>query len=180
MSKVMMTCIPNGPHYDRRETKQCQISQIYSIPCVPSWVSKSQSDIWCSRIAVIFIDTSRQKWNLWTYSPWVWPINMSSKSSKISNKGWENLGLGTPHNKSQKRAAPTYRTKDRENMDNIRKTIPSHMQRRTLKVQRRILGSGTTSLRSLGITQFISDQRSSCWIKWKPLNQMQVLTLSQN
>jgi hypothetical protein len=41
------------------------------------------------------------------------------------------LGLGTPHNKIQERAAPTHRTKDRENMDSIRTTSPSHKQRRT-------------------------------------------------
>jgi hypothetical protein len=40
MSKVMMTCIPNGPHCGKKETMQCHISQISSIPCAPSWVSK--------------------------------------------------------------------------------------------------------------------------------------------
>jgi hypothetical protein len=43
----------------RKETKQCQSSQISSIPCAPSWVSKIQSDIWCSSIAMLYIDTSR-------------------------------------------------------------------------------------------------------------------------
>jgi hypothetical protein len=36
-----------------------------------------------------------------------------------------NLGLGTPHRKSQELEAPTHRTKDRENMDSIRTTNPS-------------------------------------------------------
>jgi hypothetical protein len=40
LSEVMTTCIPNGPHYGKKETKQCQISQISSIPCAPRWVSK--------------------------------------------------------------------------------------------------------------------------------------------
>jgi hypothetical protein len=66
----MMTCIPNGPHCSKKETKQCQISQISSIPCAPSWVSKIQSDIWCSSITVLCIDTSRLKWNFWTSHPW--------------------------------------------------------------------------------------------------------------
>ena len=45
MLEVMTTCIPNGPHCGKKETKQCQISQIYSIPCAPSWVSNIQRDI---------------------------------------------------------------------------------------------------------------------------------------
>jgi hypothetical protein len=61
--EVMTTCIPNGPHCGKKETKQCQISQISSIPCAPSWVSKIRSDIWCSSITVLCIDTSRPKWN---------------------------------------------------------------------------------------------------------------------
>jgi hypothetical protein len=63
LSKVMTTYIPNGPHCGKKETKQCQISQISSIPCAPSWVSKIQSDIWCSSITVLCIDTSILKWN---------------------------------------------------------------------------------------------------------------------
>jgi hypothetical protein len=126
-----MTCIPNGPHCGKKETKQCQISQISSIPCAPSWVSKIQSDIWCSSTMVLCIDTSRLKWNLWTSRPWAWPIDMPSKSSRSSNKRRDNLGLGTPRSKNQERAAPTYRTKDRENMDSIRTTSPSRKQRRT-------------------------------------------------
>jgi hypothetical protein len=142
LSEVMMTCIPNGPHCGKKETKQCQISQISSIPCAPRWVSKIQSDIWCSSIMVLCIDTSIPKWNFWTSLPWAWPIDMLSKSSRSSNKRCDNLGLGTPRSKNQERAAPTYRTKDRENMDSIRTTSPSHKQRRTLERQRRIPGSG--------------------------------------
>jgi hypothetical protein len=104
LSEVMMTCIPNVPHCNKKETKQCQISQISSIPCAPSWVSNIQSDIWCLSIMVLCIDTSRQKWNFWTSHPWARPTDMSSKSSRSSNKRSGNLGLGTPHNKSQERA----------------------------------------------------------------------------
>jgi hypothetical protein len=102
LSEVMTTCIANGPHCGKKETKQCQSSQIYSIPCTPSWVSKIQSDIWCSSITVLFIDTSRHKWNFWTSHPWVQPTDMSSKSSRILNKRRDNLGLGTPHRKAKK------------------------------------------------------------------------------
>jgi hypothetical protein len=74
---------------------------------------------------VLCIDTSRPKWNFWTSHPWARPTDMPSKSSRSSNKRRGNLGLGTPHNKSQERVAPTHRTKDRENMDSIRTTSPS-------------------------------------------------------
>jgi hypothetical protein len=126
LSKVMTTCIPNGPHCTKKETKQCESSQISSIPCAPSWVSKILSEFLCSSIMVLCIDTSIPKWNFWTSRPWVRPTDMLSKSSRSSNKRCGNLGLGTPHNKSQERAAPTHRTKKRENMDSIRTTSPSH------------------------------------------------------
>jgi hypothetical protein len=156
-----MTCIPNGPHCGKKETKQCQISQISSIPCAPSWVSKIQSDIWCSSIMVLCIDTSRLKWNFWTSHPWARPTDMLSKSSRSSNKRHDNLGLGTPHNKIQERVAPTHRTKDRENMDSIRTTSPSCKQRRTPERQRKIPGSGATSIRALGITLLTATQSSA-------------------
>jgi hypothetical protein len=140
LSEVMTTCIPNGPHCGKKETKQCQISQISSIPCAPRWVSNIQSDIWCSSTTMLCIDTSRPKWNFWTSHPWARTTDMSSKSSRSSNKRRDNLGLGTPHNKIQEREAPTHRTKDRENMDSIRTTSPSHKQRRTPERQRNIPG----------------------------------------
>ena len=125
LSEVMMTYIPNGPHCGKKETKQCQISQISSIPCAPSWVSKIRSDIWCSSIMVLYIDTSILKWNFWTSHPWARPTYMPSKLSRCSNKRHGYLGLGTPHNKIQVRVAQTHRKKDRENMDNLRTIIPS-------------------------------------------------------
>ena len=97
--KFMTIYIQNGLHCDRKETKQCQSSQISSIPCTPSWVLKIQRDIWCSSIVVVCIDTSRPKWNFWTSHPWARPTDMPSKSSKSSNKRRGNLGLETPHNK---------------------------------------------------------------------------------
>jgi hypothetical protein len=155
-----MTCIPNGPHCGKKETKQCQISQISSIPCAPSWVSNIQSDIWFSSIVVLCIYTSRPNFNLWTSHPWARPIDMSSKSSRISNKRCDNVGLGTPRSKNQERAAPTYRTKGREKMDNIRKTSPRGKKIRTPERQRRIWGSGVTSIRALRITLLIVTQSS--------------------
>jgi hypothetical protein len=87
---------------------------------------------------------------------------MSSKSSRISNKRHNNLGLGTPHKKIQEREAPNHRTKDRSNMESIRTTSPSHKQRRTLERQIKIPRSGAASIKSLGITLLTAAQ-SSCW-----------------
>ena len=49
-------------------------------------------------------------------------------------------------------------------MDSIRTTSPSHKKIRTPKIQRRIPGSGATSIRALGITLLIVAQRSH----WSP------------
>jgi hypothetical protein len=158
--EVMMTCIRNGPHCGKKETKQCHSSKISSIPCTPSWVSKIKRDIWCSSVMVLCIDTSRPKWNLWTSHPWARPTDMPSKSSRSSNKRCDNLGLGTPHNKILERAAPTHRTKDQEKMGSIKTTGPSRKQIGTLERHRKILGSGVTSIRALGITLMIAAQSS--------------------
>ena len=124
-----------------------------------------RGEIWCSSILVLYIDTSRLKWNLWTYHPWGLPIDMTSKSSRSSNKRRDNLGQGTPHNKSQEREAPTHRTKDRENMESIMITNPSCKKRRTSERQRKIPGSGANSIRALGITLLTTTQSSCWWLK---------------
>jgi hypothetical protein len=90
---------------------------------------------------------------------------MSSKSRKISNKRHKNLGLGTLDNKRQERAAPTHRTKDKENMDSIKKTIPIRKKIRTPERQRKILESGATSIRALDITLLTVTQSSCWWLK---------------
>jgi hypothetical protein len=122
------------------------------------------------RHPVLCIDTSRPKWNFWSSHPWARPTDMPSKSSRSSNKRRGNLGLETPHNKSQERAAPTHKTKDKVNMDSIRTTSPSRKERRTPKRQRKIPGSGATSIRALGITLLTVAQSSHWWLKSKPLN----------
>jgi hypothetical protein len=90
---------------------------------------------------------------------------MLSKSSRGSNKRRENLGLGTPHNKSQERATPTHRIKDIAKMDNIRIMSPRHKKIRTPKRQRKISGSGGTYIRALGITLLTATQSSHWWPK---------------
>jgi hypothetical protein len=67
--EFMMTYIQDGPHYDKKGTKQCQSSPMSSIPFTPSWLSKTLSNIWCSSTTTVYIYTSRHKWILWTYLP---------------------------------------------------------------------------------------------------------------
>jgi hypothetical protein len=88
-----------------------------------------------------------------------------SKLSRSSNKRCGNLGLGTPHRKIQERVAPTHIKNDKENMDSIKTTSPSHKQTRTTERQRKILGSGANSIRALGITLLIVAQSSHWWSK---------------
>jgi hypothetical protein len=90
---------------------------------------------------------------------------MSSKSSTSSKKRRDNLGLGIPHSKSQEKETPTNRTKEKENMDSIRTTSAFRKQRRTPERQRKIPGSGATSIRGLGITLLIDAQSSHWWLK---------------
>jgi hypothetical protein len=77
----------------------------------------------------------------------------------------QQFGPGNPSQKIQERATPTHRTKDRSNMDSIRTTSPSHKQRRTPERQRKIPGSGATSIRALGITLLTATQSSRWWLK---------------
>jgi hypothetical protein len=90
---------------------------------------------------------------------------MPSKSSKISNKTRGNLGLGTHHRKIQEREALTHRKKDRAKTNNLKKTNPSHKQRRTPERQRKIPGSVATFIRSPGITLLISARSSHWWLR---------------
>jgi hypothetical protein len=119
----------------RQERDQAvpDFTNIFHTLCTKMGIKDSR-DIWCSSIVVLCIDTSRLKWNFWTSHPWARPTDMPSKLRRSSNKRCDNLGRGTPHNKSQERVAPAHRTKDRENMDSIRTTSPSHKQRRTPKI----------------------------------------------
>jgi len=161
----MTNCIQDEPHCGRKETKQCQSSPMSSIHCAPHWVSNILSDIWCSSTTMVCIDTSKHKCNFWTSHPWAWPIDMLSKSSRSLNKRCQSLGLETPHNRSMERVAPTRRINDRAKMGNLMKTNPSSKQRRTMERQRRIPGSGTTSIRAPSITLLITAQRSHWWLR---------------
>jgi hypothetical protein len=82
-----------------------------SIPCAPSWVSKTLSDIWCSSTAMVCIDTSRQKWSFWTSRPWARPIDMLSKSSRSLNKRRGQFGSVNPSQQKQGKGGPNPQNK---------------------------------------------------------------------
>jgi hypothetical protein len=90
---------------------------------------------------------------------------MSSKSSRSLNKRHDNLGLGTPHNRSREREAPNHRKKDRENMGSNMTTSLSCNKIRKIEIQIKISGSGATSIRGPRITLLISTQRRHCWMR---------------
>jgi hypothetical protein len=156
----MTTYIQDGSHYDRKGTKPCQISPMSSIPCTLRWVSKTLSAIWCSSIAMVYIDTSKHKCSFWTFLPWAWPINMLSKSSRSLNRRHDSLGMKKPHNRSREKVAPTHRTKGKKRMGSLRTTSPNRKQIRTMGRQRKTLGNCASSIRSPGITPLNVAQRS--------------------
>jgi hypothetical protein len=90
---------------------------------------------------------------------------MLSKLCISSNKRHDNLGLTTPHNKSQEREAQTHIKKNKENMESIKKTSPSHKKIRTSERKIKIPGSVETSIRALGIKLLIATQSSCWWLK---------------
>jgi hypothetical protein len=75
----------------------------------------------------------------------------------------QQFGPGNPSQQKQQRAAPSHKKNNRENMDDIRTTSPSRKKPRTLERQINIVGSGGTSIISLGITLLIISQSSRRW-----------------
>jgi hypothetical protein len=134
-----------------------------SIPCAPSWVSKTLSDIWCSSTTMVCTHTSRQKWNFWKFRPWARPIDILSKSSRSLNKRHDSLGLQTPRSKIREKVAPTHRTKGRARMDSLRITSPNHEKRRTMRRQRKTLVNSVSSIRAPRITPLNFAQSSDWW-----------------
>jgi hypothetical protein len=74
---------------------------------------------------------------------------------KIEQKLKQKTQKFGPRNPSQQKmgkGGPNPQNKGQRKMESIKTTSPSHKQRRTLKRQRKILRSGATSIRALGIT----------------------------
>jgi hypothetical protein len=161
LSEVMTTCIPNGPHCGKKETKQCQISRIYFIPCAPSWVSKIQSDIWCSSIVALCIDTSRLKWKFWTSHPWAWPTDIPSKSrQKLKQKTWQ-FGPGNPSQQNPRKGGPNPQNKGQRKYGQYQDNQSKPQAKKDTGKTKKYTGSGATSIRALGITLLTVAQSKS-------------------
>jgi hypothetical protein len=64
----------------------------------------------------------------------------------------QQFGLGNPSHQNPGKGSPNpQKKKSRAKMDSIGTTSPRCKQRRTLEIQRKIPGSGATSIRALGI-----------------------------
>jgi hypothetical protein len=133
MLEATRTSTPDGPPCVKKGTKKYEISPIMSITCAPNWVSKTLRDFWWSNIAIVCIDTFKQKWSFWTSPHWVWLIGMLSRSSRNLSRRGESLDLQIPHSRSRAKAAPTHMERDKENMSTLRTTSPSRNTRREMK-----------------------------------------------
>jgi hypothetical protein len=75
------------------------------------------------------------------------------------------FGPGNHSHRKEVKGSPNPKKRDRENMDNLRTTILGCKQTRTLKRQRKILGSCGTSIRAPDITLLISAQTNCWWMR---------------
>jgi hypothetical protein len=69
----------------------------------------------------------------------------------------QQFGHGNSPKKKPGKGAPTRKKKDKAKKNNLRTTTPGHKQGRTPKRQRKISGSGATSISAPGITLLIVD-----------------------
>ena len=164
----MRTSTWDGPHCGKRGAKQFRSSPIPSIPCAPSWVSNTSSDIWFCNTVGLCIDTSKPKWIFWTSHHWELPIDMLSKSRR--NLGTRTNGSSSLHihnNQSMVKMALTNR---------LQKTSPSHRKRRVRGRQRRTPENGTISTKSHSTTPMNVTQKNHWWLRSKTKSQ----TLIQN
>jgi hypothetical protein len=163
MLAATRTSTPDGPPCVGKETREYQISPIFSIPCTPNYVSKTLSDIWCLNTAVVCIDTLKNKWIFWTSHHCVWLIDMLSRSSKNLSRRGKSLDLQTPHSRSRAKVAPTHTTRNREKMATLRKTSPSHNTRRVMRSRRRTHENGVNTIKSLGTRPKNAAPSSPSW-----------------
>jgi len=155
----------------------CQNSQTFFTPFAHSWVSRILSCIWYSNTVAAYIDTFRKRWSSWTSPRSAWRTDTLSKSSKSPNKGSETLDLRI---RSEGKASPNCRIKDKAKTGQPKTTRWSHKKRTTPRSQRRTQESGVSSTRA-PLTKKVSVRLSShWWLSWRLQKQMHVPTLSQN
>ena len=159
----------DGPHYGKRRANQFQSSPIASIPCAPSWVSKTLNEIWFWNTVGLYTDTSKLKWIFWTSHHSVLPIDMLLKSSRNLSTGTnENSGLQIRNNRSMRKMTLT---------NSLLKTSPRHRKRRVTERQRRTPENGASYIKSPRTTSMNVAQNSHWWPRSKKTNQNLTQTL---
>jgi hypothetical protein len=83
---------------------------------------------------------------------------------KLKQKTWQ-FGPGNPSQQKPGKGGPNPQNKGQNKDGQYQDNSPSRKQRRTLERQRKILGSGATSIRALGITLLTAAQSSRWWPK---------------
>jgi hypothetical protein len=105
------------------------------------------------------------KMEFWTSHPWVWSTDMPSKSCRSSNKRSENLGHGTLTTKAKKGRPQPTKQRIEQRWIVSGKLIQATRKEKPPERQRKILGSGATSIRALGITLSTAAQIRCWWPK---------------
>ena len=158
----------DGPHCNKRGAKQFWISPIPSIPCAPSYVSKTSNDIWFWNTVWLYTDTSKLKWIFWTSHHSVLPIDMLLKSSRnLSIRTNGSSGLQIRSNQSMTKTALT---------NSVLKTNPRHRKIRIMRRQKRTPENGVISTKSSGTTPMNVTQKIHWWSRSKKRSR----TLIQN
>jgi hypothetical protein len=98
---------------------------------------------------------------------------MLSRSRKILGRRGASLDLQTPHSRSREKETPIRMERDRENMDTLGTTSPSHNRRRVMKIRRRTQENGVNIIKYLGTTlknvssrgSLVANMKASEWAK---------------
>jgi hypothetical protein len=98
---------------------------------------------------------------------------MLLRSRKNLGRRGASLDLQTPHSRSRERETPIYMERDRENMDTLGTTSPSHNRRRVMKIRRRTQENGVNIIKYLGTTlknvsprgSLVANMKASKWAK---------------
>jgi hypothetical protein len=97
---------------------------------------------------------------------------MLSRSRKILGRRGASLDLQTPHSRSREKETPIRMERDRENMDTLGTTSPSHNRRRVMKI-RRTQENGVNIIKYLCTTlknvssrgSLVANMKASEWAK---------------
>jgi hypothetical protein len=98
---------------------------------------------------------------------------MLSRSRKNLGRRGASLDLQTPHSRSRENETPIRMERDRENIDTLGTTSPSHNRRRVMKIRRRTQENGVNIIKYLGTTlknvssrgSLVANMKASEWAR---------------